>query len=83
MPVKSKTPVRLRENFMFQHWKLKVVILQEGPELLPRCDQCGMHMQSFRIFKHRQLDKCHKSTERRPRKRDTEMVTRCGLKSYV
>ena len=37
---KGKTPVRLRENFMFFHWKSKVDILQEGPEPLPWCDQC-------------------------------------------
>ena len=52
-PAKAKTPGRLRENFMFRHWKSKVNILQEGPEPLPRCDQCGIHMQAARLFKHR------------------------------
>ena len=62
---KAQTPGRLRENFMFRHWDLKVAILQEGPEPLPRCDQCEMNMQTARLFKHRQLEKCHKATERR------------------
>ena len=30
-PAKEKTPGRLREHFMFRHWKLMVGILQEGP----------------------------------------------------
>ena len=63
---------------MFRHWKSKVAILQEGPEPLPRCDQCGMHMQAARLFKHRQSYKCHKLTEIRLRRRDVEMAARCG-----
>ena len=35
-------------------------------------------MQVDRLFKHRQSDKCHKSTERRLRQRDVEMEARCG-----
>ena len=61
---RAKTPGRMRENFMYRHWKLKVSIMQEGPEPLPRCDQCGMHMTAVNIFNHRQLDKCNKATER-------------------
>ena len=54
---KTKTPGRLRENFMFCHWKSKVAILQEVPEPLPRCNQCGMHIQAARLFKHWQSEK--------------------------
>ena len=50
-------PGKLREQFMFCHWKLKVDIFQEGPELLLRCDQCRMYMQATRLFKHWQSDK--------------------------
>ena len=77
-PAKVKTPGSLRENFMFCHWKSKVAILQEGTELLLRCDQCRMHMQADRLFKHRQLKKCHKLTERWIQQRDVEMAERCG-----
>ena len=64
-PARAKTPGRLRKHFMYRHWKSKVSIMQEGPEQLPRCDQCGMHMPTARIFKHGQSNKCHKATERR------------------
>ena len=35
-------------------------------------------MQAARLFKHQNLDKCHKSTERRLRRRDVDMLARCG-----
>ena len=77
-PAKAKIPGRLREHFMFRHLKLKVAIFQEGQEPLPWCNQCGVHMQAARLFKHGQSDKCHKSTEIRIWKRDVEMAARCG-----
>ena len=43
-PARAKTPGRLREHFIYQHWKSKVSITQEGPEPLLWCDQCGIHM---------------------------------------
>ena len=52
-------------------------ILQERPEPLPQCDQCGMHMPSPRIFKHCQSYKCNEATERRLQRSDVEMADRC------
>ena len=75
---RQKHTVRLREHFMFCNCKLKVAILQEGPEPLPGCDQCRMHMQAARLFKHQNEDKCHKSTERRIWRVYVEMAERCG-----
>ena len=39
-------------------------------------------MLAARIFKHRQLDKCHKEMERRIRQRDVEMAERCGKMEF-
>ena len=58
---RAKTPGILGEHFMYGHCKSKVAIMQEVPELLPRCDKFGMHMPAAMIFKHRQSDKCHKA----------------------
>ena len=77
-PAKPKNLVRLREHFMFSHWKSKLAILQEVPELLPWCYKCGMHLQAARLFKYRKLDNCHNSTERRLWRRDVERAARCG-----
>ena len=39
-------------------------------------------MQAARLFKHRQLNKCHKSTERSLRRRDMDMAEMCGAMEY-
>ena len=78
MPGQGKNPGKAKEFFMFCHWKSKVAIFQERPEPLLQCDQCRMHMQAARLFKHWKLEKCHKSTERRLQRRDVEMAARCG-----
>ena len=75
---KAKKKGRLRDQFIFRHCKSKVAILHEGPKLSPRCDQFRMHTQADRLFKHKHLNKCHKSTEIRIRRRDVEMASRCG-----
>ena len=49
---------------MYQHCKLELDIMQEGPEPLPNCYQCRMHMPAALIFKHIQTDKCNKARER-------------------
>ena len=77
-PERAKPPGRLRDNFMYRHWKSKVSIMQEGTEPLPQCYKCGMHMPAANIFKHRKTDKCNKATERRTEQRDVEMAERCG-----
>ena len=82
-PTRAKTPGRLGDHFVFWHYKSKVVILQEVPEPLPWCDQYGIHLQADRLFKHRQSDKCHKSTERRLQRRNVEMAERCGEMEFV
>ena len=77
-PARENTLGRLRENFMCQHWKLKVAIMQEGPEHLLWCDQYGIHMPAATLFNHRHTDKCNKATNRRLRRRDVEMAETCG-----
>ena len=57
--------------------------MQEGPEPFPWCDQCGIHMPEARLLKHRQLDKCHKATERRLWQRDVDMSERCGEIEFI
>ena len=52
--------------------------MQEVPEQLLWCDQCRMHTQASRLFKHQQSEKYHKLTERRLRRRDVEIAAMCG-----
>ena len=71
-------PGRLWGDFMYRHWKAKVAIIQEGTKPLPICDQCRIHIPTARLFKHSQMDKCNKVTERRIGWRYVEMAARCG-----
>ena len=60
MTGKGEQPRKAQKNFMYKLWKLKVSIIQERPELLPRCDLCGMHMPETRMLKHRHMKRCNK-----------------------
>ena len=82
-PASANNPGRVREHFLYLHWKSKVEILQEGLEPLPRCDQCGMHMRAARMIKYRRTDKCNKAMERRIRWKDVEMTARCGEMEFI
>ena len=73
-PPRKNNPGRIREHFIYRHWKSNVILIQEGPEPLPRCDHRGMYMPEARLFKHIQTDICNKLTEMRIRRRDVEMV---------
>ena len=79
-PAREKNPGRLRENFMYRHWKSKVNILQEGKEPLPGCDNCGMHIPAAKLIIHRRRYRCNKATEIWIRRRDVE--TKKELRRY-
>ena len=61
--LRENNPGRLIEHFMYRHWKSNVAIIQEGPEPLPRCDHCGMHIPAARLIKHIWMEICNNSTE--------------------
>ena len=63
---RANVPGILSGDFMYRQWKSKVAIIQEGPELLLWCDQCGMHILAANIFNYRQSYKYHKATKRKP-----------------
>ena len=75
---RANCPGRRREHFMYWHWKLKVPIIQEGSEPLPRCNHCGMLMPVAQLVNHRRTAICEKATETHIRRRDVDMVERCG-----
>ena len=72
--VRENNPERLRKHFMYQHWKAKVVIIQEGSEALPRCDHYGMNMTEAQLIKHRRMLIFNKLTDMQLRWRGVEMV---------
>ena len=67
----------MMENFMYRKVRLKVGVLQEGRETLPRCNMCRMHMLVMRLLKHHRTACCFKNTEMRIRSRDVEVTIQC------
>ena len=68
---------------MYRNWKAEVVIIQEGLEPLPICNNCGMHMLVVRLTKQRRTAICEKATEIRLRSRNVEMSERCGEMEFI
>ena len=44
---------RLSVHFMHRHFRSKVVVVQDGKELLPCCDLCGMNIPARWLIRHR------------------------------
>ena len=81
-PVPGCPPVahssgRLREHFMYCHFRSNVAVVQEGTETLARCDLCGMHMPAEHLIRHRRTARCEKNTQMRWRRRDVAISARC------
>ena len=72
------TPItgRLREHFIFCHFRSKVVVVQEGKELLPRCDMCRMHMPVKRLIRYRRKARCDRNTQMRWRRKDVAVAAK-------
>ena len=52
-PVVAHSAGRLRENFMFRHFRSKVAVVQEGKDPMHRYDLCGMYIPADRLISHR------------------------------
>ena len=65
------------EHFMFQHFRSRIVVVQEGNEPLPRCDLCGMHIPEGGVIKNRRMAQCDQNTQIRWRRRYVEIAAKC------
>ena len=80
---RGENPGRLRGHFMYWYWKSNIEIIQEGPEPLPRCDHCGMHMLAARMIRHRRMSRRNNATEMHLGWRDVEMAKRCEEMDFI
>ena len=55
-PAVAHSAGRLRENFMYFHFRYNFEVFQEGTEPLPCCDLCGIHIPSGRLISHRKTE---------------------------
>ena len=58
---------------MYRHWKFKVVILQEIPAPLQRCNQCRIHTLAAGMGPHSHTNIRNRDTEMQLRKKDLEI----------
>ena len=68
---------RLREIFMIRNFWSQIAVVQEGIELLPHCDMCGMHIPAGRLIRHLRTARCDRNTQMRLRRRDVEVAAKC------
>ena len=66
------------DNFMYRHWKYKIVIIQEILTQLPRWDQYGVKIPTARLVRHSQMASFNRSTDIRIWRRDVEIFQRMG-----
>ena len=67
---------RLRENFMYKHFRLQVAVAQEGTETLPRFKLYGMNMPAGRLIKHQRKRRCDRNTQMQWWRRDVAIPSR-------
>ena len=51
-PARDHNLGKIRENFMYWHWKAEIAIVQEGPTPIMWCEHCGIHVPEARLWRH-------------------------------
>ena len=72
----------LREHFIYRHFFLRVVVVQEGKDPLPLCDFFFVHIAEGRLIKHQKTHQCGRNTQMRWRRRNVAIVIRCVEVSF-
>ena len=67
---------RLREHFMYRHFFLRIVVVQDGKDPLPRCDLYSMHMPEGRMIKHQRMQQCDRNIHMWWQRRDVSIASR-------
>ena len=56
--------------------------VQEGKDLPPRCDLCGMHMPEVWLIKHQSTQRCDRNTPMQWRRRDVAIASQYVESSF-
>ena len=60
-PEMAPSAGRMRDDFMYRHFRSEVVVLQVRRDPLPCCNMCGIHIPAGRLLKHHRTDFCFKN----------------------
>ena len=82
-PEKAGSAGRMWEHFMYRHFRLKVVVLQEGRDSLPQCNMCGLHMPTGRLIKYHRTERCFNNIDMRLRRKDVEVTSPCAEMNFL
>ena len=81
-PSVSHSVGKLRNNFMYCHFRYKVDVVQEGVEALTCCDLCVMYMPSGRLIKYQSTEGYDKNTHIWCQRRDGEIADKCSEATF-
>ena len=73
----------LRGHFMYHHFISKVAVVQEGTDMMPRCDLYELHMPAGRLITPRRTPHCDKNYHTRRRRRDVAIAARCSEATFI
>ena len=76
-PVMALRAGRLREQFIYLHFRYKMAVVQEGTDPLLLCDLGGIHVPTGRLIRHRKAVRCNKNTQMRWMRRDVVIAASC------
>ena len=67
---------------MYRHFFLRIAVVQEGEETLPRSDLCGVKIPEGQLIKHQSTQQCDRITNMRWRRRDVAIASRFAEASF-
>ena len=74
-PEVAHSAVRLRGHLMYRQFFLRITVVQERKETLPRCDLCVMHIPAGRLIKYPRAQRYDRNTQIRWRRSDVTIVS--------
>ena len=74
---------RLSNHFMYRHFCLRVAVVHEGNDPLPRCDFCNLHIPAVRLIKHHSTRRWNSTTQIRWWRRDVAIASQYTEDTFI
>ena len=72
----------IKEHFIYRNFLSQIAVVQEGKEMLPLCDLCGVHMPEGWLINQQRTQRCDGKTQMQWRSRDVVIVSQCAEASF-
>ena len=67
---------------MFQHFRYRIAVVQEGKEPLTHCNLCVMNMPAGWLIKHLRKERCNQNMHMRWQRRDLDIAAKCMEETF-